>query len=112
MKVEARDRLEVIHQVEQLVRAGMRVSKAITAVVERAAIEAKLRGEQRPFGESTVYSWIQRVRASAVTTARPIWRPTMWAGRPARRSRKRPGKNTRPPGCARSSRPMRRPIAT
>ncbi|WP_374569651.1 transposase domain-containing protein [Phenylobacterium sp.] len=62
LKAEGKRRLAVLDQVEQLVRSGMKVSKAITLVVERAGVEAALRARPAPFSESTVYAWIARVR--------------------------------------------------
>lgn len=61
MKAEAHKRLEVILQVEQLVRHGVGKAKAITMVVEQAAREARLKGGEPPFRESTLYAWLQRI---------------------------------------------------
>ncbi|MFN3523915.1 MAG: transposase domain-containing protein [Phenylobacterium sp.] len=62
LKDVGKRRMAVIGQVETLIRTGMASSKAVEMVVERAAVEARLQGREPPFGVSTLYGWIGRVR--------------------------------------------------
>ncbi|MFD3263359.1 transposase domain-containing protein [Phenylobacterium ferrooxidans] len=57
MKAQAYHRLDVIGQVEALVRHGMRKTAAVDEVVRQTVREARLRGEHESLCSSTVHGW-------------------------------------------------------
>ena len=62
MKAAAKDRLEIIQRVEQLMRAGLGKAKACETVTAQALREARARGEsKRPFGLTALNDWFSRI---------------------------------------------------
>lgn len=93
MKDEALRRLDVIHQVEAFIRAGMGKEAALTAVVTHARREATAAKTAAPFCESTVRGWFGRI-AGVETADRCAYLAPDYAGRTARADLARPAFDT------------------
>lgn len=61
MKGEAQRRLDVIREIEDLVRAGLGKERALQMVVSQARRVAAAARAPAPFGESTVRNWFARI---------------------------------------------------
>lgn len=62
MKATAKERLEIIQRVEQLMRAGLGKAKACETVTAQAMREARARGEAKgPFGLTSLNDWFSRI---------------------------------------------------
>ncbi|PZO05432.1 MAG: hypothetical protein DCF29_07990 [Alphaproteobacteria bacterium] len=62
MKATAKERLEIIQRVEQLMRAGLGKAKACETVTAQALREARARGEAKgPFGLTSLNDWFSRI---------------------------------------------------